>query len=273
MQMGQAGDRTADLQVGGRPLYPSATADPVQWYSWRGGGLVGRNLDYGQKSHRCPWTAPTNAGDTKVNESARVAATFGTDICSSDRENSFLAEAGGHMAGSCFDNKMSCHLSGPPASGDRFCKLQSRSPRRGNCLGDTWHEPGALIVRHAGRYRASVAEIGAEIGGEVVECWKNNTTLRVTLSCAHTERATQPVSTAPTPIFVLISMEITPQGESIVLAEKETTAGIANGSSSLIVWLESEQEPGRRGPHGVRVHNFKRTHGAALSGGQYGRCY
>ncbi|CAB1455744.1 unnamed protein product [Pleuronectes platessa] len=26
MQMGQAGDRTADLQVGGRPLYPSATA-------------------------------------------------------------------------------------------------------------------------------------------------------------------------------------------------------------------------------------------------------
>ncbi|CAB1450647.1 unnamed protein product [Pleuronectes platessa] len=26
MQMGQTGDRTADLQVGGRPLYPSATA-------------------------------------------------------------------------------------------------------------------------------------------------------------------------------------------------------------------------------------------------------
>ncbi|CAB1449353.1 unnamed protein product [Pleuronectes platessa] len=26
MQMGQIGDQTADLQVGGRPLYPSATA-------------------------------------------------------------------------------------------------------------------------------------------------------------------------------------------------------------------------------------------------------
>ncbi|CAB1431423.1 unnamed protein product [Pleuronectes platessa] len=26
MQMGQTGDRTADRQVGGRPLYPSATA-------------------------------------------------------------------------------------------------------------------------------------------------------------------------------------------------------------------------------------------------------
>ncbi|CAB1460537.1 unnamed protein product [Pleuronectes platessa] len=26
MQMGQTGDRTADLQVGGQPLYPSATA-------------------------------------------------------------------------------------------------------------------------------------------------------------------------------------------------------------------------------------------------------
>ncbi|CAB1433270.1 unnamed protein product [Pleuronectes platessa] len=30
MQMGQTGDRTADLQVGGRPLYPSATATPQQ---------------------------------------------------------------------------------------------------------------------------------------------------------------------------------------------------------------------------------------------------
>ncbi|CAB1426322.1 unnamed protein product, partial [Pleuronectes platessa] len=32
MQMAQTGDRTADLQVGGRPLYPSATAARV--WSW-----------------------------------------------------------------------------------------------------------------------------------------------------------------------------------------------------------------------------------------------
>ncbi|CAB1438131.1 unnamed protein product [Pleuronectes platessa] len=30
MQMGQTGDRTADLQVGGRPLYPLATAAGVK---------------------------------------------------------------------------------------------------------------------------------------------------------------------------------------------------------------------------------------------------
>ncbi|CAB1449553.1 unnamed protein product [Pleuronectes platessa] len=30
MQMGLTGDRAGDLQVGGRPLYPSATAAPVQ---------------------------------------------------------------------------------------------------------------------------------------------------------------------------------------------------------------------------------------------------
>ena len=29
MQMGKTGDRTADLQVGGRALYPSATARPL----------------------------------------------------------------------------------------------------------------------------------------------------------------------------------------------------------------------------------------------------
>ena len=31
MQMGKTGDRTADLQVGGRPLYPSATAALIQF--------------------------------------------------------------------------------------------------------------------------------------------------------------------------------------------------------------------------------------------------
>ncbi|CAB1455849.1 unnamed protein product [Pleuronectes platessa] len=34
MQMGQTGDRTADLQVGGRPLYPSATAI-LKLNNWR----------------------------------------------------------------------------------------------------------------------------------------------------------------------------------------------------------------------------------------------
>ncbi|CAB1459566.1 unnamed protein product [Pleuronectes platessa] len=47
MQMGQTGDRTADLQVGGRPLYPSATAAPV------GGGVPGGGAGGGGGGGKC----------------------------------------------------------------------------------------------------------------------------------------------------------------------------------------------------------------------------
>ncbi|CAB1422489.1 unnamed protein product [Pleuronectes platessa] len=49
MQMGQTGDRTSDLQVGG-PLYPSATATPLEEFEQPAGHV----LRLGEQSPRRP---------------------------------------------------------------------------------------------------------------------------------------------------------------------------------------------------------------------------